>query len=462
MTEQGAGVVRPLPGDGVVAHLNGLALVCGPGSAQVEELLDAVRETAENGGDGRTLVRKVAQVLARSMNDDPPTIAAAGPTGGGVAVLVSGAASAHLFGAPDGDFVVSGQDALTWADRLVAGPVGRVELRLPGSGPSSPYSRLDGGVVAGGGAEIDYTATGHTMHRPHPIPQPSPPPQPGHPYASQPSGPQQPMIPHQPPPPPGVPPYGQPSYDPPAPYDPPPVGGPMQPPPHPGPGPFGPPPGLPMGPPPMGAPQPPVAEPLPPQHDERRHDSGHFEPQPQPQPEPPADDPSDSTQMDAAPERLGPMVHGVDCKNDHFNDPRAPYCAVCGVPLSTRDLVPYKGPRPALGVLLLDDGMALTLDSDYILGRDPERAPEVQSGDARPARVTSPDGSVSRRHLRVTLENWDVNLIDLGSVNGTQIQPPGDPNFYDIPPNESVTIMPGTTVRVGVSRTMRFEPHRSA
>ncbi len=140
MTEQGAGVVRPLPGDGVVAHLNGLALVCGPGSAQVEELLDAVRETAENGGDGRTLVRKVAQVLARSMSDDPPTIAVAGPAGGGVAVLVSGAASAHLFGAPDGDFVVSGQDALTWADRLVAGPVGRVELRLPGSGASSPYS----------------------------------------------------------------------------------------------------------------------------------------------------------------------------------------------------------------------------------------------------------------------------------------------------------------------------------
>lgn len=50
--------------------------------------------------------------------------------------------------------------------------------------------------------------------------------------------------------------------------------------------------------------------------------------------------------------------------------------------------------------------------------------------------------------------------MDLGSVNGTQIQPPGDPNFYDIPPNEPVTIAPGTTVRVGVSRTMRFEPHR--
>jgi hypothetical protein len=155
-----------------------------------------------------------------------------------------------------------------------------------------------------------------------------------------------------------------------------------------------------------------------------------------------------------------PLVYGVDCKNDHFNDPRASYCAVCGIALVQRTLVPYKGPRPSLGVLVLDDGTALPLESDYLLGRDPERAPEVAGGSARPAKVTSPDGSVSRRHLRVALDGWDVNLVDLGSVNGTQIQPPGDPNFYDIPPNEPVTIAPGTTVRVGVSRTLRFEPHR--
>ncbi|WP_244461209.1 FHA domain-containing protein, partial [Microbispora triticiradicis] len=175
------------------------------------------------------------------------------------------------------------------------------------------------------------------------------------------------------------------------------------------------------------------------------------------------EEPGEATQLDVAPDpEPRPMVYGVDCKNDHFNDPRAPYCAVCGVPIDQRAVVPYKGPRPPLGALLLDDGMALPLEADYLLGRDPERAPEVQSGEARPARVTSPDGSVSRRHLRVFLENWDVNLLDLGSVNGTQIQPPGDPNFYDIPPNEPVPILPGTTVRIGVSRTMRYEAHRPA
>ncbi|PZG21837.1 hypothetical protein C1I98_36925, partial [Spongiactinospora gelatinilytica] len=180
---------------------------------------------------------------------------------------------------------------------------------------------------------------------------------------------------------------------------------------------------------------------------------------------PPAPEQAEPAEPEAPADQGDPdsraLILGVDCKNDHFNDPRVPYCAVCGIALVQRTLVPYQGPRPPLGVLLLDDGMTLRLDTDYLLGRDPERAGEVTSGQARPAKVTSPDGSVSRRHLRVALDGWDVNLVDLGSVNGTQIQPPGDPNFYDIPPNEPVSIAPGTTVRIGVSRTMRYESHRT-
>ncbi|WP_214110042.1 FHA domain-containing protein [Acrocarpospora catenulata] len=484
MTDQVAGVVRPLPGEGVVAHFNGLLLVCGPAGEVVEELLDALRETAATGGDGRVLARRAAQVLARSMNGDLLPCAVAGPAGGGVAVLVCGEATAHVFGGPDGDLHLSGRDALTWTDRLVNGPVAKVELRLPGSGPSSPYARLDGGVVAGAGVEIDFTAQSHTVHRPVPM-------MPGHPYASPQQGPAQsilpspePIAPREPAVPPYGPPAGGPPMPPPMPPGPPPM--PPGPPPMPPGPPVGPPPGPLTGPPPgspSGPPSNPPSGPL-------GHPSGPL-PMPTPQPPPPlgpaptpvepmpvvgpdplqvgaqsvtqTGDVSDSTQLDATPDReSGPMVHGVDCKNDHFNDPRVPYCAVCGVPLVQSTLVPYKGTRPALGVLLLDDGMALRLDSDYVLGRDPERANEVQAGQARPARVTSPDGSVSRRHLRVALDGWDVTLVDLGSVNGTQIQPPGDPNFYDIPPNEAVPIVPGTTVRIGVSRTMRYDGHRDA
>ncbi|MEU6427903.1 FHA domain-containing protein [Microbispora sp. NPDC046973] len=500
MTEQGVGVVRPLPGEGVVAHLNGLLLVCATGGDQpVEDLLNAVSETATTGGDGRALARRVAQVLARAMDrsigGEPVACAVAGPAGGGVAVLVSGAAYATVSGGPDGEVRLAGHDALTWTDRLVNGPVSRVELRLPGAGPSSPYARLDGGVVTGAGLECDFTRHGDLAFPPLPPRPPQPqqqgvqPPPIG---APEPIAPRGPVVPPSPVPPPPVSPF---------PAGPIPGGGPSGEHAAPSPGssqPLAPPPvqppshvsqPLPPLPPSLSdpgpahhsgpLPLPPLPEPAEergaPQHDSGPHDlgglphdlggpdgppSGPFEPVPH---APADEEPGEATQMDATPEpEQRPMVYGVDCKNDHFNDPRAPYCAVCGVPIDQRAVVPYKGPRPLLGVLLLDDGMALPLEADYLLGRDPERAPEVQSGEARPARVTSPDGSVSRRHLRVFLDNWDVNLLDLGSVNGTQIQPPGDPNFYDIPPNEPVPILPGTTVRVGVSRTMRYEAHRNA
>lgn len=503
MTDEGFGVVRPLPGNGLVAHVSGLLLVCDAAEAVEADLLAALRETAASGGDGRALARRVAQVLAVVMGE-PVACAVAGSVSDGVAVLVSGPAFASVTGS-GGEVRLAGRDALTWSDRLVPGPVTQVELRLPEAGEAHPLARLDSGVITGGGVRCDPAEIGaapeaaprresskdspvesgreqapRAAGRPAPPVESAPPaeaaPQPAPPSSSSPSQ-SSPSLPSPssaagsaewPAPVPGQPEWPAPPVEsvPPAPY--------------------------PMGPPERYA----TAPPAPPEsavpqawHSESaglqpqgpvpghvpamiQHGDGEaggggdvrdqpFEyeppapggPQGAPESQPPA-------QPEPQPESR-PLVYGVDCKNDHFNDPRVPYCAVCGIALVQRTLVPYKGPRPALGVLLLDDGTTLRLDADHLVGRDPERAPEVADGSVRPAKVTSPDGSVSRRHLRVALDGWDVNLVDLGSVNGTQIQPPGDPNFYDIPPNEPVVILPGTTVRVGVSRTMRYESHRN-
>ncbi|MET8336475.1 FHA domain-containing protein [Streptosporangium canum] len=474
MTDEGFGVVRPLPGNGLVAHVGGLLLVCDAAEAVVEDLLGALRETAASGGDGRALARRVAQVLAVMMGE-PVACAVAGPVTGGVAVLVSGPAFASVTGS-GGEVQLAGRDALTWSDRLVPGPVTRVELRLPEAGEAHPLARLDGGVIVGGGVWCDLTEGGAPPAVQRPVPRTESAPPAVQPSAPQPSAPRteaaSPAEPSLPPasarPEWSAPPVGG---APPAPY---PMSSPEHYPPVPVPTPA-PEPQLsaqpawqpdPMPAPPQGPPSGPVPQ----EEVETARASGiggdpvdardqPFEYElltpdgPQAAPEPPGG-------PEPQPESR-PLVYGVDCKNDHFNDPRVPYCAVCGIALVQRTLVPYKGPRPPLGVLLLDDGMTLRLDTDYLVGRDPERAPEVADGSVRPAKVTSPDGSVSRRHLRVALDGWDVNLVDLGSVNGTQIQPPGDPNFYDIPPNETVAILPGTTVRIGVSRTMRYESHRN-
>ncbi|TDD36257.1 hypothetical protein E1286_38605, partial [Nonomuraea terrae] len=156
MTDHGFGVVRPLPGNGLVAYLGGLLLVCDSAEAAADDLLTALRETAESGGDGRALARRAAQVLAANMTGDPATCAVAGPVGGGVAVLVSGSAAATI-ATPGGETRLAGSDSLTWADRLVSGPVDRVELSLPGAGSAHPAVRFDGGVVHGGGLVGDLT-----------------------------------------------------------------------------------------------------------------------------------------------------------------------------------------------------------------------------------------------------------------------------------------------------------------
>ena len=76
-------------------------------------------------------------------------------------------------------------------------------------------------------------------------------------------------------------------------------------------------------------------------------------------------------------------------------------------------------------MLLLDDGTAFTLDRDYVLGREPVLDGDVTAGRARPLRITDPDGTVGRVHLRVSLVGWQVEVKDLGSVNGSVLLLPG-------------------------------------
>jgi hypothetical protein len=157
-----------------------------------------------------------------------------------------------------------------------------------------------------------------------------------------------------------------------------------------------------------------------------------------------------------------PQVLGVNCKNGHFNDPRTPYCAVCGISMVQMTLALLRGPRPPLGVLFLDDGVTISLDADQLIGRGPERSTEVSEGRARPLQLSDREGTISRRHVLVTLDEWQVKIVDLGSVNGTAIKPPGAPEFQPIGQGTAVELESGATVRVGMSRTFRFESNRKA
>ncbi len=175
-------------------------------------------------------------------------------------------------------------------------------------------------------------------------------------------------------------------------------------------------------------------------------------------PLPPAGAPAPRAAEEAA--GSSPVVLGIYCKNDHFNDPRIPYCGICGISMVQLTHVSRPGPRPPLGVLVLDDGATFRLDTPYVVGREPERDTDVAEGRARALRIADRDGVVSRIHARIDLDGWDVNVVDLGSSNGTHISEQGTDAWTRIPPRTPVPIKPGTRVLFG-RRGFRYESHRN-
>ncbi|MGY1813635.1 FHA domain-containing protein [Blastococcus sp. SYSU D00820] len=154
-----------------------------------------------------------------------------------------------------------------------------------------------------------------------------------------------------------------------------------------------------------------------------------------------------------------PKVKGILCKNGHLNDPRVLFCAQCGIRTTQQTAVFVEGVRPPLGLLVFDNGATVSLDADYLLGREPETDERVRAGELRPLLVVDQTGGVSRHHAEVRLEGWDVVLVDTGSANGTLVAPRGAPSWTSLVPGQPVQLTPGMTVRMG-GRQFAFEsPH---
>ena len=62
----------------------------------------------------------------------------------------------------------------------------------------------------------------------------------------------------------------------------------------------------------------------------------------------------------------------------HFNRLDAYYCEICGLGMVQQTRVVVTGPRPSLGVLVLDDGTSYALDTDYLVGRSPGSPDETR------------------------------------------------------------------------------------
>ncbi|WP_175414203.1 FHA domain-containing protein [Agrococcus sp. SGAir0287] len=112
----------------------------------------------------------------------------------------------------------------------------------------------------------------------------------------------------------------------------------------------------------------------------------------------------------------GPVVLSTLCASGHVNPPGAGACA-CGAPIVS-DSADQRA-RPEFAELVLPDGGRVPLGRGVVLGRRP-RSRRVEDGRVpRLVTVHSPSEDISRSHLEVRCEDWNVLAIDLESTNGT-------------------------------------------
>jgi hypothetical protein len=410
----------PIPGEGVLARQGDLVLLASIADGEfTDSLLAVLEKAADTGGDGRQLVDAVEDALAGKITwpagQDQPGLAvvAFGPAGPALALTIYGAAYAEITTAQGTQRLGPGQPGMQLRCVLSC-PAAAVRSELStGSGAGgSPdhFSHLDLGTIrAGGLVYIPETAAA-----------------PAAPAAARAAAPAA-----------------------------------------------------------TGSePEPVHAQPQPVAvHAEPEPAPVHAEPEPAPAGASPAAQPFESVlllgealeevdQRAALPTEqasqgtpaqaavLASAVVGVFCKNGHFDDPEARFCAVCGISMNQQTLVPQPGTRPPLGVLVFDDGSIFQLDSDYVIGRDPVQSAAVVAGKARPLCVVDDAGIVSRAHAALQLDGWRVLLTDLGSANGTRIRHRDHDTGQQLPPHVSAELFPGSHVDLG-GCGFQYESHRS-
>jgi len=70
--------------------------------------------------------------------------------------------------------------------------------------------------------------------------------------------------------------------------------------------------------------------------------------------------------------------------------------------------------------------------------------------------VPSPSHDISRTHLQVAIEGWQVTVTDLHSTNGTLLLDPAGGRSRTLPPGQPVPVLAGYVLELaeGVSVTV--------
>jgi len=189
-------------------------------------------------------------------------------------------------------------------------------------------------------------------------------------------------------------------------------------------------------------------------------------PAPPPPPPPPAATPGPGSAAAQSGERgadeSDKWVLGIRCPLDHHNHPDAGYCSQCGRKMGINaTAVLVKGPRPPLGLFLLDDGGAIPVATNLLIGRDATSHPDVVAGSRQAVLLTDASNVVSRHHLAITLEEWTITVADLGSANGTVLIDARTGATQPLQTNVPTPMDAGDRLQIG-PRILQLELHHVA
>ncbi|OYO18654.1 hypothetical protein CGZ93_14640 [Enemella dayhoffiae] len=140
------------------------------------------------------------------------------------------------------------------------------------------------------------------------------------------------------------------------------------------------------------------------------------------------------------------LVLAVNCTLGHPNPPEAQRCRRCGNPVQGQQ---HLVNRPVMALLKPSHGQPVEVDRTVLIGRSPHANRVARERLPRLLTVPSPSNDISRNHVQVSPEGWDLLVTDLHSTNGTALVRPGNPEPERLAPGEPVPVYPGCVLDLG-------------
>ncbi|AIY03705.1 hypothetical protein ART_4106 [Arthrobacter sp. PAMC 25486] len=149
----------------------------------------------------------------------------------------------------------------------------------------------------------------------------------------------------------------------------------------------------------------------------------------------------------------GPMVLARVCPNGHANPPSLRNCFSCGAANTSE---PRTVGRPRLGTMHISNGEVVELDHSLIIGRQPFVSRVMGQAMPRLVQVKSGNDDISRSHVEVRLDGWDVLLVDLKATNGTVLVREGQAPRR-LGQGEEAILLNGDIAELGDGVTLLFD-----